>query len=80
MYAARVNETTVTEGNFYFIFIFELFALGGEKNENMTKKTFFWGSSQSYFMTFQRRVFVFFWTILVLAIFWPLPVPFKYYY
>ena len=44
MYAVRINETKITWGN---ASILDLFGLGGEKNENMTKKPFFCGSPQS---------------------------------
>ena len=75
MRALRVNETKITSGN---VFIVNLFALGNEKNQKITKGPSF-GTVGGVLTTVLAiaPVYAFFWTILVLAIFWPLLVAFR---
>ena len=61
----KVNETKFTLRN---VFILDLFALGGEKDQNITKGPLFWGSVQKH-LAFERPIYASFRTILVLGIF-----------
>ena len=72
MPSLRVNETKLTLRN---AFILDLFALGGEKESKYNERTPFWGSVQKP-LAFERRIYASFRTILVLGIFWRLPLLF----
>ena len=69
----RVNETKLTLRS---AFILDLFALGGEKESKYNERTPFWGSVQKP-LAFERRIYASFRTILVLGIFWRLPLIFR---
>ena len=68
-----MNETKLTLRN---VFILDLFALGDEKESKYNERTPFWGSVQKL-LAFERRIYASFRTILVLSIFWHLPLIFR---
>ena len=72
MQRLKVNETKLTLRN---VFILDLFALGGEKESKYNERTPFWSSVQKA-LAFERRIYASFRTILVLSIFWRLPLIF----
>ena len=68
MQSLKVNETKLTLRN---VFILDLFALGGEENSKYNERTV------QKAIAFERRIYASFWTILVLGIFWCLPLIFN---
>ena len=73
MRSLKVHETELTLRS---VFTLDLFALGGEKESKYNDKTSFWGSVQKV-LAFERRIYTSFRTILVLDIFWRLPLIFR---
>ena len=73
MQSLKVNETKLTLRN---VFILDLFALGGEKESKYNERTPFRGYVQKP-LAFERRIYASFRTILVLSIFWRLPLIFR---
>ena len=72
----RVNETKLTLEN---SFVVDHFALEGGKNSQYDERTSFgapWSAMTCFLKLSERRIYVFFWTILVAAIFWSLTVAF----
>ena len=73
MQSLKVNETKRTLRN---VFNIDLLALGDEKESKYYERTPFWGSMQKP-LVFERRIYAPFRTILVLSIFWRLPLIFR---
>ena len=72
----RVNETKLTLEN---SFVVDHFALEGGKNSQYDERTSFgapWSAMTCFLKLSERRIYMFFWTILVAAIFWSLTVAF----
>ena len=59
-----------------FLLILDVFALGDEKELKYNERTPFWGSVQKL-LAFERRIYASVRTILVLGIFWCLPLIFR---
>ena len=70
----KVNETKLTLRN---VFVLDPFALGGQTESKYNERTPFWGSMQKP-LAFERRIYASFRIILVLGIFWRLPLTFRY--
>ena len=70
MRSLKVNQTKLTLRN---VFILDLFALEGEKESKYNEMILFCGSVQKT-LAFKRRIYASFRTILVLDIFWRLPL------